>query len=179
MVSNKKYPSRKRPKRQRSWKDVILDLASGGETDVEANGSRSASSPKGSRINGRRSSPMTRRGTEDKGVLGDAESEDDESFSHLREEDRPIQARVRYAYSQPVTPPAILRSESALERRQEEFSMAVEEANNKASLAFSGKSSREPIGTRLTMTSRTGYFQDRIVSPSMVCNVIINRKVVR
>ncbi|KAJ2985285.1 hypothetical protein NUW54_g10199 [Trametes sanguinea] len=24
-----------------------------------------------------------------------------------------------------------------------------------------------PIGTRLTMTSRTGYFQDRIISPSM------------
>lgn len=25
-----------------------------------------------------------------------------------------------------------------------------------------------PLGTRLTMTSRTGYFQDRIISPSMV-----------
>ena len=25
-----------------------------------------------------------------------------------------------------------------------------------------------PIGTRLTMTSRTGYFQDRIIPPSMV-----------
>lgn len=26
-----------------------------------------------------------------------------------------------------------------------------------------------PIGTRLTMTSRAGFFQDRIISPSMVC----------
>ena len=30
---------------------------------------------------------------------------------------------------------------------------------------------RAPIGTRLTMTSRVGYFQDRIISPSMVCSV--------
>lgn len=31
------------------------------------------------------------------------------------------------------------------------------------------KKRKAPIGTRLTMTSRTGYFQDRIISPSMVC----------
>lgn len=30
------------------------------------------------------------------------------------------------------------------------------------------KRRKAPIGTRLTMTSRTGYFQDRIISPSMV-----------
>ena len=30
------------------------------------------------------------------------------------------------------------------------------------------KSKKVPIGTRLTMTSRVGYFQDRIISPSMV-----------
>lgn len=30
------------------------------------------------------------------------------------------------------------------------------------------KRKRAPIGTRLTMTSRVGYFQDRIISPSMV-----------
>jgi hypothetical protein len=31
------------------------------------------------------------------------------------------------------------------------------------------KRKKAPIGTRLTMTSRVGYFQDRIISPSMVC----------
>lgn len=30
------------------------------------------------------------------------------------------------------------------------------------------KKKRNPVGTRLTMTSRSGYFQDRIISPSMV-----------
>lgn len=30
------------------------------------------------------------------------------------------------------------------------------------------KHKKAPIGTRLTMTSRVGYFQDRIISPSMV-----------
>ena len=30
------------------------------------------------------------------------------------------------------------------------------------------KARRVPIGMQLTMTSRTGYFQDRIISPSMV-----------
>ena len=30
------------------------------------------------------------------------------------------------------------------------------------------KQRKAPIGTRLTMTSRVGYFQDRIISPSMV-----------
>lgn len=29
---------------------------------------------------------------------------------------------------------------------------------------------KAPIGTRMTMTSRVGYFQDRIISPSMVSN---------
>jgi hypothetical protein len=30
------------------------------------------------------------------------------------------------------------------------------------------KTKKAPLGTRLTMTSRVGYFQDRIISPSMV-----------
>lgn len=30
------------------------------------------------------------------------------------------------------------------------------------------KKKKNPVGTRLTMTSRSGYFQDRIISPSMV-----------
>ena len=35
-------------------------------------------------------------------------------------------------------------------------------------------SKKVPIGTRLTMTSRAGFFQDRIVSPSMVCVAFLN-----
>ena len=59
-----------------------------------------------------------------------------------------------------------------MQRHQQELSQAVEAADVQAALSVkkkggAGKNS-EPIGTRLTMTSRTGYFQDRIISPSMV-----------
>jgi hypothetical protein len=32
-----------------------------------------------------------------------------------------------------------------------------------------------PIGMRLTMTSRSGYFQDRIISPTMVSHLVLLR----
>jgi len=38
------------------------------------------------------------------------------------------------------------------------------------------KRKKAPIGTRLTMTSRVGYFQDRIISPSMVGRSPIRRR---
>jgi hypothetical protein len=117
------------------------------------------------------------RTTGDEGTLADAESsggEDDdddeeEDFNQYPEEARPIRARVKYKY--PSGNDAVARSKSALERQQQELSLAVEEANTKAILGVGKRGVRasEPIGTRLTMTSRTGYFQDRIVSPSMVC----------
>jgi len=34
------------------------------------------------------------------------------------------------------------------------------------------KRRKAPIGTRMTMTSRVGYFQDRIISPSMVSSLL-------
>jgi len=110
----------------------------------------------------------------DEGSLADAES-DDEDFNERKEEDRPIQARILYKY--PNGGSDLPRSNSALERQQQELSIAVAEANTQAVKAFSGNHSPEPangkakesVGTRLTMTSRTGYFQDRIISPSMVC----------
>ncbi|KAG8213588.1 hypothetical protein J3R82DRAFT_10256 [Butyriboletus roseoflavus] len=79
----------------------------------------------------------------------DSESEEGE-MNPVREEDRPIEER-------------------------EQLSAAVAQANLKATTLVTGShngkgigKNREPIGTRLTMTSRTGYFQDRIISPSMM-----------
>ena len=37
------------------------------------------------------------------------------------------------------------------------------------------KPKKAPIGTRMTMTSRVGYFQDRVISPSMVCEAVFVR----
>lgn len=110
----------------------------------------------------------------DEGSLADAES-DDEDFNERKEEDRPIQARILYKY--PNGGSDLPRSNSALEKQQQELSIAVAEANSQAVKASSGSHSPEPtnskakesVGTRLTMTSRTGYFQDRIISPSLVC----------
>jgi hypothetical protein len=110
----------------------------------------------------------TALGVADEGTLADAESED-EDFGEVKEEDRPIEARVRYKYANGGND--MMRSTSMLEKKQHELSMAVAEADSNAMKAVARKSSAEPIGTRLTMTSRTGYFQDRIISASMVRKV--------
>lgn len=172
MVRDKKPNStRRRIKRRSSWKDTLRDLASGGEGGSSHSKISSSSSKGPSKI--LTHDPLSTNGVGDEGVLADAESEDEDDFRQYKEEDRPIQARVLYKY--PYGGANVPRSESALERQQQELSIAVEEANTKATLAMGGKTPhssngtpKEPIGTRLTMTSRTGYFQDRIVSPSMM-----------
>ena len=77
---------------------------------------------------------------------------DDEDTADIRvyterEEDMPIEARVRFS-------PTVNRIDvpKALQEASESSENTIE----------------APLGTRLTMTSRTGYFQDRIISPSMV-----------
>ncbi|KAG9316258.1 hypothetical protein JVU11DRAFT_2286 [Chiua virens] len=108
---------------------------------------------------------------DDRESWADSESEDGER-KPVREEDRSIEERVRFVY-QDITDADGLHP--VLEKQQEQLSAAVTQANLKVATpvsgSYDGKSmgeSREPIGTRLTMTSRTGYFQDRIISPSMM-----------
>ena len=158
MVRDKR-PGSKRIKRRSSWKDTLRGLASGGDSDVETGSSQR-------RIPTLKITPAIT----DEGTLADAESDDVDS---REPEDRPIQARIIYKYQNSVP-----LSHSALVKQQHELSIAVEEANTKANKTVTRrKKSPEPgngditeaIGTRLTMTSRTGYFQDRIISPSMVC----------
>lgn len=163
MVRERKAHKR-RIKRRSSWKDT-LKLVNGKE-DV-AKHSRSYASLS------RRELPNA-LGIADEGSLADAES-DNEDFGEVKEEDRPIEARVVYKYTSGNG--ELSGSTSALQKQQQELSIAVAEADCKAVKAVRGKSSssNEPIGTRLTMTSRTGYFQDRIISPSMV-SVSITRK---
>lgn len=176
-------------KRRSSWRDTIRGFAgSGGEendhqkpkTRQTMGPTTSAPSTPGSRVFIGRPRSQTQAHPEDGGALADAESEDleeaDGDFKHLREEDRPIQARVRHVYPQTsprgISPP-VVASPSVLEQQQQELSAAVAEADSKVSMGSIAKEKAkgkegEPIGTRLTMTSRTGYFQDRVISPSMV-----------
>lgn len=81
---------------------------------------------------------------------GDADAEEDEEYEPLMDHERPILERVRTSESLHKHDQAVLRE-------------AVD-ADQKYLL----NAKKVPMGTRLTMTSRTGYFQDRIISPSMV-----------
>ncbi|KAF7321711.1 hypothetical protein MKEN_00692500 [Mycena kentingensis (nom. inval.)] len=173
MVGDKPRVHRRKPlKRQASWKDTLRGFTSGGEKEDE---SSSSLHKKRSSSNSLKT-PTSRRSTflEPKDQTHspiDTESEsDDEQPSNLREEERVIQDRIRYVYMDSSAPKTALpRSKSAVVKQQEELSVAVQEANTKATQQYGGKGKhKEPIGTRLTMTSRTGYFQDRIITPSMM-----------
>ncbi|KAJ6499063.1 Alpha/Beta hydrolase protein [Mycena sanguinolenta] len=190
MVGDKRpgVPRRKPLKRQTSWKETIRGLTSSGEKsggeksgeDKSGDDATSSSPTRKRRSSSSLKTPSSRRSTfleprhrpnSQDGVATDQEDEeeDEQDYAKYREEDRPIQARVRYVY--PDSTPngkggvAIPRSKSAVVKQQQELSVAVEEANTRATER--GKQ-KEPIGTRLTMTSRTGYFQDRVITPSMM-----------
>ncbi|KAG6867864.1 hypothetical protein C0993_010090 [Termitomyces sp. T159_Od127] len=174
MVKDNKFSHQKikRIRRTSSWKDAFRGLTSAGEKSLKA-GKHGPSVLKNASKRVTVSFKTEPDQTDGESDLADAESEEDEYEGNLeleREEDRPICARVRYEYPQVPSPPHIhhVMSNTELERQQEELSAAVEAANTEALKAFGRKDHAEPIGTRLTMTSRTGYFQDRIVSPSMV-----------
>lgn len=71
------------------------------------------------------------------------------SLDEAPEERKRLQDRVKTPFE-----------EKSMETMQAELQRAVNSAERQAT--------KTPIGTRLTMTSRTGYFQDRIISPSMM-----------
>lgn len=144
--------SKGRIKRRSSWKDALKAFAGVTEETAKQRSRRGSLSK----------DTASRLGDPDEGRLTDTESGSED----LDEEDRPIEARVRYRCGEVAN--EMVRTTSVLEKKQYELSMAVAEADSKAMKAVVRKSSAEPIGTRLTMTSRTGYFQDRIISPSMV-----------
>jgi hypothetical protein len=158
MVGEKQHSRGKRLRRRQSWRDKLLEFTSGNEDDAPPTRKRSSTSASRSHTGGRPlfgrrgvSHPILGNG-EDMGDLADAESEEDqETFEQIKEEDRPIEARVRYVYE----------STSSTTNGSGNVQDPAEPRGAEAK-------GKEPIGTRLTMTSRTGYFQDRIISPSMV-----------
>ncbi|TFK93752.1 alpha/beta-hydrolase [Polyporus arcularius HHB13444] len=73
---------------------------------------------------------------------------DDESPSWNGDQEKPLRARIRFNSQVDV-------------KREVESPVSMDDAAPTTEAT-------SPIGTRLTMTSRTGYFQDRIISPSMM-----------
>ena len=127
---------RKGIRRRRSWRDALRKLASPLDE---------------------RPKPMLRHSTSPRALQGGEPDNDTEAEmadveeGATREEDKPLQARVRFH-------PEV--DERVLEAQQREADASIPEQGVPADQA--------PLGTRLTMTSRTGYFSDRIISPSMV-----------
>ncbi len=78
---------------------------------------------------------------------------EDALIDQRREEEKSLTERVKT----PMT-------EKSMESLQTALSAAVRAEEDARATAVN----TVPVGTRLTMTSRTGYFQDRIISPSMV-----------
>ncbi|GAW04271.1 hormone-sensitive lipase [Lentinula edodes] len=159
----------KRIKRNNSWKDTLRGLTTSGseKEDTSLTSSRKPSlrrmtsglkTPPGGRI-------FLRESVENE----DSSNDEDEDYTQRKEEDRPLQARVKHVYAHPTPSAAWIK---AATEKQEELSAALLEADSEAARAMpfshADQRKREPIGVRLTMTSRTGYFQDRIISPSMM-----------
>ncbi|EEB92521.1 hypothetical protein MPER_08956 [Moniliophthora perniciosa FA553] len=132
----------KRVKRNRSWRDTIRGLAGSFDGDREMQPSK-----KDSKDTRSVSRPRMRRSTSAlRMTFPEGDWFEDVVYGQLqREEDRPLRDRVIYNH------PAIV------EERQEELSAAVIEADNMAK--SHGNRRRERIGTRLTLTSRMGYFR--------------------
>lgn len=148
---------RKPLRRRRSWRDTLRTLAS---PVSERPPTRSRTSPPGSVV---LRGASTKANGHSHGILDTveeagslADEEDVAEPSAIPDQDKPIQARVRFH-------PVVSQVES--EEGPADPSVA-------GPMAGPGEQQQQtPLGTRLTMTSRTGYFQDRIISPSMVCTL--------
>ncbi|KAI0328607.1 alpha/beta-hydrolase [Cubamyces sp. BRFM 1775] len=90
------------------------------------------------------------------GAMGDVE---DEPLDRVNEEDKPLRARIRFN-------PQVSRVE--FERAARVPPEPAAPGGQWHGDIQANPTEKAPIGTRLTMTSRTGYFQDRIISPSMM-----------
>ncbi|KAN0112029.1 Alpha/Beta hydrolase fold [Russula decolorans] len=127
----------------------------------------------------------TQTNTDNLGSFDSSSEEDDDEED--QEEHRPIEARIRWQNSMVSSPdtPALVHASSlntlcpggsgvreilstkAQRRLAAEVLRAnVEVGKQRKRVAYDRKNA--PIGMRLTMTSRSGYFQDRIISPTMM-----------
>ncbi|KAG7098753.1 hypothetical protein E1B28_000662 [Marasmius oreades] len=146
----------RRPKRQSSWRDTIRGFSGAVEDNDVVKEPSTFRRPRM-----RRSLSALRAFSPDC-----RESPDMGTTFHKREQDKPLHERVKYD-------PNAWNEAVSSEMKQQELSAAVLEADNQAAIAKKSqpREKKEPVGTRLTLTSRAGYFQDRIVTPSMASSL--------
>jgi hypothetical protein len=175
------------PVRKKSWRDAFGI----GMTSITGS---STSSPVNNRSKSQRSYSQLhvqtiQLGAGNHGFADSSSEEDDDEGEH--EELRPIEARIRWQdslVSSPITPSfnralisnthdsrdgvqEILNTEAQTQLAAEVLKANVEVAKKRRRAASERKNA--PIGMRLTMTSRSGYFQDRIISPTMVSRLTL------
>lgn len=104
----------------------------------------------------------------------DDSEEGNEAASDSGSEDDTATRAIAHDDSRPEADKALReRVKTPREERRIELTAptpVLEQTETVAAVVAPVKRKRAPIGTRLTMTSRTGYFQDRIISPTMVSN---------
>ncbi|KAJ4001591.1 Alpha/Beta hydrolase protein [Lentinula boryana] len=161
----------RRIKRKNSWRETLRGFTTSGSEKEDTSPLSSRTPSLRRSTSGLRTPPAKRtflRMPEENQSDVDSSNDEDEDYTKRKEEDRPLQERVKYVY--PHSTAAAAWMEAAT--KQEELSVALLEADSEAARTMtdshSDQKKKEPIGVRLTMTSRTGYFQDRIISPSMM-----------
>ena len=173
-------------RKRKNWRDAF----SMGMTSIKG---PSTNPPITERSKSRQSCPQphartTQIGTDDLGSSDSSSEEDDDGED--QEEHRPIEARIRWQNSMVFSPDtsslvhasssstlcprgsSVRENLSTKAQRQlaaEVLRANVEVDKKRKRAAYDRKDA--PIGMRLTMTSRSGYFQDRIISPTMVSHV--------
>lgn len=139
----------RRPRRRRSLRDTLRELTSSTARSIPPLRARHTTTDVRTLFNDDDS-------YDEGGAMGDVEDE------RIREEDKPLRSRIRFNpdVEQVATQRTVVESPPLMNEEEEVASpeLPIPEAT-------------APIGTRLTMTSRTGYFQDRIISPSMVSSI--------
>ncbi|KAH9858745.1 Alpha/Beta hydrolase protein [Lenzites betulinus] len=146
---------RKQPRRRSSLRESLRSLASlSGVPKVPPLRARHTTS------HIKRSSSLDDDSGDEGGAMGDVEDEP-LGRENASDKDQPLRARIRFN-------PHVSRVE--IERTPMTMPEAAPASGSTHDAGPAPPSPREkaPIGTRLTMTSRTGYFQDRVISPSMV-----------
>ena len=185
MVNEERKSSSPVRKRKKSWRDAF----GMGMTSIKG---PSTNTPITERSKSRRScsQPHARTTQISTDNLGSSDSSSEDDDEENPEEHRPIEARIRWQNSMVSShdTPSLVHASSlntlhprgsgAREilstKAQRRLAAEVLKANvevDKLRKRVAYDQENAPIGMRLTMTSRSGYFQDRIISPTMVSHV--------
>lgn len=134
--------SERRMRRRKSWANRLSLSGLASRLSVSSMDEADTDTPK--------RAPLIRAKTSYHETRNSAEEDADDEFYPVKEHEKPIAERVLY-------------TAESVRQKQSELEVVVEEESSKALQA-----QKTRTGTRLTMTSRSGYFADRVVSPAMV-----------